>query len=55
MTVCWIVVGVFGLKIEELFAVIIVFGLFYIGVFILDMLIQQVSVVDWSDELFWVL
>jgi hypothetical protein len=55
MTVCWIVVQVFGLKIEELFATILVFGLFYIHVFILDMLIQQISVVDWSDELFWAL
>jgi hypothetical protein len=55
MTVRWIVVQVFGLKIEELFAAILVFGLFYIHVFILDMLIQQISVVDWSDELFWAL
>jgi hypothetical protein len=55
MTVCWIVVQVFGLKIEELFAAILFFALFYFHVFILDMLIQQISVVDWSDELFWVL
>jgi hypothetical protein len=55
MTVCWIVVQVFGLKIEELFAAILVFGLFYIHVFILDMLIHQILVVDRYDELFWAL
>jgi hypothetical protein len=55
MTVRWIVVQVFGLNIEELFAAILVFGLFYIHVFILDMLIHQISIVDWSDELFWAL
>jgi hypothetical protein len=55
MTVCWIVVQIFGLKFEELFAAILVFGLFYIHVFILDMLIQQISLVDCADELFWAL
>jgi hypothetical protein len=47
------VVQVFGLKIDELFAAILVFGLFYIHVFILDMLIQQISVVDLSDVVDW--